>query len=305
MTAETKIRRFADENELIAGICGMDKLRYENAEKAVDIPFSKYTLEQRTEPVLSMTSAKSIIVVGVGYNKKLDFKMDSEPRGIISLSSIGIDYHKTVRQILEDLCAYLRDGVGFEYKIYGDTGPLMERELAVRAGMGARSRNGNIISERFGSFFNIGYVLTTLELQPSEPCVDVDVCGNCADCVKACPTKALSDGYDYRKCISYLTQTAEELSAEQRKSVGRHIYGCDICQQACKRNRDKYTGTVTDIDEVYPKLEEFAALSDGDFKERYSHTAMFWRGRKILQRNADNHPAASRHPSDGGELSED
>jgi len=286
MGIEEKIYRFADENNIVAGICDTGALRYENAEKAVDIPFSKYNLDQRITPVLLMPSAKSIIVIGAGYNKKLDFEPDNEKRGVISVHALGVDYHKIIRKILENLRDYLHKFTDFDSKIYIDTGPLMERELAVKAGLGSRCRNMNIVNPTLGSFFNIGYMLTTLLLEPSKA-QEEDHCEDCNVCIRACPSGALTDtGFDYRKCVSYLTQKKGGLTAAEKKSIGANLYGCDVCQRVCKHNINTYIGSITKINAARPRLNDILTLDGNGFADKYSETAMSWIGLKTLQRNA-------------------
>ena len=271
---EQKIKQFADENNIIAGVCAADNLPCENAEKILDVPFLRRgtTVESRTQPTLLMPQVKSIIVVGVR-----------------SVGFLGKDYHLTVREVLESLRDELLETTVFESKIFVDTGSLVERELAVKARLGVRSKSLNILNPKLGTYFNIGYMLTDLELTPFNEKTDsaeLDLCGDCADCINACPTGALAEGgYDYRKCVSYLTQKKSELTTEEERQLGVNVYGCDVCQRVCRFNREM-NFELSALNASRPWLEEFVTLSDDEFRERYCETAMFWVGRETLQRNA-------------------
>ncbi|MCL2836286.1 MAG: 4Fe-4S binding protein, partial [Defluviitaleaceae bacterium] len=209
-----------------------------------------------------------------------------KPRGYFSLGAVGVDYHITLRAILKDLDALLRrKGFVFDSHISVDTGPLPEKLLAVKAGLGFIGKNGLCISDAFGSFFNIGYMITTLRIEPWHS-TNTESCGECDRCVMACPGGALDGVYDFTRCISYLTQKKEEPGVSERRLMGLCLYGCDICQKACPYNANTYVGKIESQDYIAPELSELLALTKKDFDFKYKSTAIYWRGLENLKRNA-------------------
>lgn len=291
MQLEKRIEQFANDNGFIVGICDAERLDYlDGGEKTADIPFSKYTQEQRITPKLLMPTARSIIVIGVGYGKKKKFEDDGLPRGVFSASAVNIDYHVKIKQILNNLRDFMLEYEKFDSKIEVDTGALSERELAKKAGLAWQGKNGNVYSDALGSFFNIGYMLTTLDLKANYAyATDFSYCGDCDICIKACPSKAISDDgkkLNYNVCVSFLTQKKGELTETEQKLIGNCLYGCDVCQRVCRYNLDKYVGEITKIDSIMPLLSDFTTMTSAEFKDRYGETAIFWRGLKTIKRNA-------------------
>lgn len=288
MDLENIIYKFAYNRDIIIGICDANRLDYlDNVD--ISAPFVHFSKEERINPMLTMPCAKSIIVAGVGNRKKEIFDMDDEVRGIFSLGASGLDYHIHIKSILHELEMHLKQYKDFESKIFADTGSLIEREFAKKAGVGWQGKSGNLISGRFGTFFNIGYMLVDFKLETSVPFShDYTKCGDCEACIKACPAHALTeDSFDYRKCISYLTQIKEPLTSAQMQTMGLNLYGCDICQNACKFNEDKYCGgVIDDIETIRPNIKDIVKLTNREFDKKYSKTAIGWRGKNVLKRNA-------------------
>ena len=171
-------------------------------------------------------------------------------RGVIARYARGRDYHKVIRQKLLVLVQRLEQETGRPHPLaraYVDTGPLLERELAERAGLGWFGRNTMLIDPRRGSFFFIAAVLLDMELPSDEPFIR-DHCGTCNNCVQACPTGALlgrdergAPVIDARRCISYLTiEQRGPIPPELRPLIGNRIFGCDICQEVCPWNGPKF-----------------------------------------------------------------
>ncbi len=251
--------------------------------------FEPKDINKMIYPNLTMPNVKSIIVIAESYNKEFKFENDNKLRANISLSAVGTDYHIIIKNKLEKLAYYMKTLIPeFEYKIFTDTGPLMDREVAKRSGIGWQGKNNFIITEEFGSWIFIGYMLINIYL-PEDKQITTNKCGNCIKCIISCPNSALKNNYEFdaKVCISYLTQTKEQLSIKETKSIGFQLYGCDICQKVCHYNKNKFfKETIYNIDEATADIEQLLFMSNKEFKNKYGKTAAGWRGKKTLQRNA-------------------
>lgn len=252
--------------------------------------FEEKDIEKRINPKLSMESCKSIIVFGLSYNTAFKPEKAYNLNGKISMSSWGLDYHRVLKAKMEALVEELKEKIDFEYKSFVDTGPLVDRELARRAGVGFSGKNCSIINREYGSFIFLGYILTDIELAPDSE-IEED-CGDCDICLRACPTAALESPYKLnpKKCISYLTQTKEIISKDLRKKMSTKIYGCDTCQNVCPKNKEV---KLSSQDDFIPfdtggimDLERLLFMSNREFKREYGSMAGSWRGKNVLQRNA-------------------
>jgi epoxyqueuosine reductase len=236
----------------------------------------------RDDPRNLLASARSVICVGKLYNTPLPYSTEFREDSLawISRYAWGDDYHDAVRRGLERLDAMLRERAAgtYESKICVDTAPLLERSYARAAGLGWIGKNTCLISQGGGSWFFLGEILTSLELVPGTP--PPDRCGSCTRCIDACPTAAIDpDGYalDARRCISYLTiELRSAVPEEWREAVGRHVFGCDICQDVCPWNR---RAPVTDDAafaprEFAPPLERLAAIEEAEFRAMFRGAAL-------------------------------
>ena len=187
--------------------------------------------------------ARSVICGALIYDTEQPRSTEVPPdpaRGWVSRYAWGDDYHTIVEEKLEALRARVaeRAGNGFQCKLYVDTGPVLERVYARHAGLGWQGKNTCLLDAELGSFFFLGVLVTNLELAPDTPLADA--CGACTLCLEACPTGALVEPYvmDARRCLSYLTiELRDAIPDEFRPAVGRHVFGCDICQDVCPYNR--------------------------------------------------------------------
>jgi epoxyqueuosine reductase len=204
------------------------------------------SLSRRADLRETMPDVRSVIVVGHDYSTEDPSEAPPEPdHGIIARYARGRDYHAVLKSRLGVLGRWLDAEVpgGVVFRRYVDTGPILERDLARRAGLGWFGRNTMLIDPRRGSYFFIGILLVDVELQPSEP-FEPDRCGTCRACLDACPTGALlgrdaqgAPVMDARRCISYLTiEHRGPIPLELRPALGNRIYGCDICQEVCPWN---------------------------------------------------------------------
>src|SRR6266550_10904 len=188
---------------------------------------------KRHDARLPLPGATHAIVVGLNYGGR-------EPKGPIARYARGDDYHELMVARLNELHRWLETQIGRSIagKSYVDTGPILERDLARRAGLGWFGKNTNLINPRIGSFFFIGVLLVDLDLLPDAP-FESDRCGTCTRCVDACPTNAfVGPGVlDATRCVSYLTiENKGAIPEKLRGDVGDMIYGCDICQDVCPWN---------------------------------------------------------------------
>jgi epoxyqueuosine reductase len=231
-----------------------------------------------------------------------------EPRGWISRYAWGDDYHEVLRGKLEDLLEGLRKKCPdpFEARVYADTGPINERVLAKYAGLGWLGKNTLLLNERLGSFFFLGTILTTLDLQPSLASAvfpPADRCGSCRKCIDACPTTALVEPYvmDARRCISYLTiELRTAIPEDLREAMGQHIFGCDICQDVCPWNRNALVTEATEFEPrtvaqnpleeslFMPRLEWLGSLSEEEFRSIFRDSPIKRAKWKGLLRNVCN-----------------
>jgi epoxyqueuosine reductase len=206
-----------------------------------------------------MPGVRSVICVGMSYNADGQRSIDSiDPsRAWIARYAWGDDYHAVMRGRLKKLVEELGEiaGPALETRIYVDTGPLLERAFARQAGLGWIAKNTCLINEDSGSWLLLGEVLTNLDLEPNLP--PPDRCGTCTSCLEACPTGALTEPYvlDATRCISYYTiEVKGSIPQSMRSQMGRHIFGCDICQDVCPWNRQ---ACVTQLSEFRPRSLRF------------------------------------------------
>ena len=262
-------------------------------------------LARREDLTLTMTRVRSVVVVAQEYFQDDPPGIPEDPsRGVVARYARGEDYHDVVKGRLQDLLAWLGEEAraqevaqevrGFAYV---DTGPILERELAQRAGLGWFGRNTMLIHPRRGSWFFLGVLLVDLELPASKPFTD-DRCGVCRACLDACPTGALrgrdergAPVMDARRCISYLTiELKGPIPRALRPLMGNRIFGCDICQEVCPWNvkfaepaEEPAYGAGRDTDG--PELIELMGLTDEEFSAVFSGSPVKRAKRRGLLRN--------------------
>jgi epoxyqueuosine reductase len=240
-----------------------------------------YRAELRRDPRHLLPTAKSILCVGQLYNETNPISDECEApySGWVSRYAWGDDYHEVVRRGLERLVSRLREECGsFDYRICVDTAPLLERSYARLAGLGWIGKNTCLINQQMGSWFFLGELLLSVELEPDMP--PADRCGSCTRCIDACPTDAIvpeGTGFtlDSRRCISYFTiELRGPVPEEMRPGMGNHVFGCDICQDVCPWNGK---APVTVGPEFAPRhfapaLEQMAGLTEAEFREEFRHS---------------------------------
>jgi len=214
---------------------------------------------RRADLRATLPSVRSVVVVGDEYEADESPEAARDPsRGVVARYARGRDYHRVLRAKLRRLLSWLDAEVegGVTGRAYVDTGPVLERELARRAGIGWFGRNTMLIHPRRGSYFFLGVLLVDTELDRAGGEPVADHCGTCRACLDACPTGALlgrdSEGaprIDARRCISYLTiELRGPIPEELRPAIGNRVFGCDICQEVCPWNSPKFVGRSGDRD---------------------------------------------------------
>jgi epoxyqueuosine reductase len=199
--------------------------------------------EKRLYPEQMHPGTLSVICVRLDYltdgSEPLIDLLDHPDRAYISRYALGRDYHKLMRKRLQKFAGEIQSIIGdFGYRVFTDSAPVLEKELAVKAGLGWRGKHSNILHRRHGSWFFLGEIYTDLNL-PSDQPLDQH-CGDCSSCIDKCPTRAIVAPYvvDARRCISYLTiEHHSAIAEEYREAIGNRIYGCDDCQLYCPWNR--------------------------------------------------------------------
>lgn len=256
--------------------------------------FEEADLDKRTEPLQLLDSAESIIAVAVAYPSRMQdppVGKKGARRGIFCRASWGIDYHTALRERLKLLAAWLEERVeGVRIESMVDTGALVDRAVAERAGIGWSGKNCSIITPEFGSYVYLGELITNIPFAPDTPMEDA--CGDCRLCLDVCPTGALvgPGQLDSQRCIAFLTQTKGSLPDEFRSHIGNRLYGCDTCQTVCPKNKGKinwiHEEFKPDPEIAKPLLVPLLTISNREFKEKFGHVSGSWRGKKPIQRNA-------------------
>lgn len=233
------------------------------------------------------------LVIAVEYGGKA-------PSGPVARYARGDDYHDVLLDLLRGVHAWIEDALGqpVHGKAYVDTGPLLERDLARRAGLGWFGKNTMLIDPTLGSFTFLGCLLLALDLPPDAP-FKADRCGSCTRCLDACPTQAFTAPrvLDATRCISYLTiELKGEIDAALREGVGGRVYGCDVCQEVCPWNV-KFARELRDGSPFAPRdfiagkdavtlARDLLALDDDAFRAAFGKSPMKRAKLAGLQRNA-------------------
>ncbi|PLR97829.1 tRNA epoxyqueuosine(34) reductase QueG [Bacillus sp. T33-2] len=256
--------------------------------------FEEPDIEKRTDPALIFEQPRSIISIALAYPSKMKTTVISkkgERRGIFCRASWGTDYHAVLRDRLKKLEDYIASKVpGAKFKSMVDTGELVDRAVAQRAGIGWSGKNCAIITPEFGSYVYLGEMITNIPFEADTPMEDR--CGSCNKCVDVCPTGALVQGgqLNAQRCIAFLTQTKGFLPDEFRDKLGNRLYGCDTCQTVCPENKGKdfhfHEEMEPDPEIAKPLLKPLLHIGNREFRAKFGHVSGSWRGKKPIQRNA-------------------
>jgi epoxyqueuosine reductase len=214
---------------------------------AGEMQYLHKSADRRLDVRAVLPSARSVVVLGTVYNTDRPYSNEEEDpaRAGIARYAWGDDYHVVIQQRMDELLGWLRSsaGSGFEGRSYVDTGPVQERVYARYAGLGWIGKNTCLINDELGSWIFLSVIITNLALEVDAPAQDQ--CATCARCLDACPTGALVEPYvlDATRCLSYLTiELKGAIPDDRREDIGRHAYGCDICQEVCPWNLTPSTG---------------------------------------------------------------
>jgi epoxyqueuosine reductase len=286
-----------------AGIATLEPLEHgdafvrwlERGEQA-GMAYMERRLETRLSPATVLAGARSVVCVALRY---WPLAGEEEPTGDlwprVARYARGVDYHELMTERLDALAA--RVGAAFPEVVthrYVDTGPVLERELAARAGIGVVGKNTCLLDREMGSWFLLGELFTTLDVAPDDPLADL--CGGCTLCIDACPTGALVEPYrlDSNRCISYWTiEHRGELPDDAARGNGDWVFGCDVCQEVCPWNRRRHALGPADHPELRLPAERreldlagLMNLSRDEYVERFRGSPMKRARLEGLRRNA-------------------
>ncbi len=263
------------------------------ADRHGEMVWLERTAPKRIDPQQVLPGAKSIICLAVSYAIEIPNSEFRTPNsGLIARYARHDDYHDVLGEHLKQLAAFVDQlgGAGTHLLWYVDTGPLLERDFAQRAGLGFIGKHTNLISRKFGNWILLAEIITTLELEPDAP--EQNHCGKCTRCLAACPTNAITAPFqlDARRCISYLTiELKGPIPVELRPAIGNRIFGCDDCLAACPWNRFAREGNLMKTharpELAEPDLLELLQLDESGFKSRFAGTPVLRTKRRGLLRN--------------------
>ncbi len=248
--------------------------------------------EWRGQPQVLWPEAQTVIMLAQSYTPRHDplEVLERRDRAAISVYAQNRDYHDPLKKALKRLARWLIAEAGGEVKVFVDTAPVPEKPLGQAAGIGWQGKHTNLVSRGLGSWFFLGSVFTTLNIETDTP--EADHCGNCRACLDVCPTNAFPAPYqlDARRCISYLTiEHHGPVDEALRPLLGNRIYGCDDCLAVCPWN--KFAARAREVkyhardDLMAPRLAELAALDDAAFRAHFSGSPIKRIGRNRFVRN--------------------
>jgi len=255
-----------------------------------DMGWMARTAAKRSNPALVLPGIHAIVSVGMNYYT--DDRPDHAPgQGRIARYARGQDYHRVLGERLDSLVAFMTAHAPDSRSLaYVDTGAVMEKAWAQRAGLGWIGKHSNLVSGEHGSWLLLGEVLTTADLSPDEP--GADLCGTCTLCIKTCPTGAITDPYvvDARRCLSYLTiEQKGHIPEELQPALGNYIFGCDDCLDVCPYNHQAtptsepaFRATPLTLN---PDLDALSRQSKEEFQSAFQGQAVRRAGHEGLQRS--------------------
>ena len=256
--------------------------------------YNETRINRGSDPKNVLKDAKSIISLGISYKTTSTLNTRYKPplNGIVAQYAQGRDYHKVLKKRLKKLIIKIKTyfNKDLSFYLHVDDGPLIDRAIAERSGVGFFGKNTNILNPQYGSWIFLAQIITNLNILSDEP--SKKNCGTCTTCIPACPTNAIIKPYvlDSRKCISFLTiENKNEIPIQYRAAIGKRIFGCDICQDVCPVNKNVPTSNEIKFNEKNLSvldLEAILYMNDKEFDEKFAGTAIRRAKRIGLQRNA-------------------
>jgi epoxyqueuosine reductase len=247
---------------------------------------------RRRDPRRLWPEARSVVVVGSNYGPREDplALLERRERGSVSIYARNRDYHDLMKKKLKALARWMAAEWSAKVKVFVDTAPVLEKNLAERAGLGWQGKHTNLVSRQYGSWLFLGEIFTTLDLEPDQG--EDDHCGACRRCLAVCPTDAFPEPYllDARRCISYLTiEHKGSIPRELRPAMGNRIYGCDDCLAVCPWNKFAQptgeAGYLPRLELTAPRLADLAQLDDRAFRQIFAGSPIKRIGRDRFLRN--------------------
>jgi epoxyqueuosine reductase len=263
---------------------------------AGEMHYLERSAERRADVRAVMPSARSVVCLATVYNTDRPYSTEVADPGAAMLARYawGEDYHDVIQGRMNALVDWMRAraGAAFDARAYVDTGPVQERVYAQYAGLGWIGRNTCVINPELGSWIFLSEIICSLPLEPDAPALDQ--CGSCRLCIDACPTGAIVEPYvlDATQCLSYVTiELKGDIPIDQRPSVGRHAYGCDVCQEVCPWNAQPASPDAagspwlprTPFDQ--PSLAALWRTPDAELRRALKGSAMTRAGVRRLRRN--------------------
>lgn len=251
----------------------------------------------RSDPNLLVPGTVRVICVTMNYlspqiNLDTEWERLAQPsQAVVSIYARGRDYHKVMRNRLQDLAKFIEAQIGpFGYRVFTDSAPLMEVELAKKAGLGWRGKHTLLLNRESGSTFFLGEILVDIPLPMDQE--QESHCGTCESCIEICPTRAITAPYqlDARRCISYLTiENPDVIPLEFRRAMGNRVYGCDDCQLICPWNKFAKRTALPDFAQRHglgnASLLELWSWTEADFEKRHEGSAIRRIGYSRWRRN--------------------
>jgi len=257
-----------------------------------DMGWLSMKADRRSDPKVLWPEARSVVMLAANYGPREDpmARLGRRDRATISVYAQNKDYHDVLKRRLKALAGWMQAEYGCAVKVFVDTAPVMEKPLAMSAGLGWQGKHTNLVSREFGSWLFLGEIYSDLELAPDT--AEADHCGSCRRCLDVCPTDAFPGPYriDARRCISYLTiEYKGHIPEEFRKSMGNRIYGCDDCLAVCPWNKFAAPTVAAEFlpraELRAPRLRDLAKLSDADFRQVFAGSPVKRTGRDRIVRN--------------------